>query len=173
MRFWGLLRRFVLVGITLAMALTPKAHASSGGITVLPDGSVIIQIVNFIFLIWILNIVVYTPIRNILLKRKEKISDLEAGIQNSLSEAKEQENSWMAGIKNARAKGLEHKDSLIQAAEEDEKKILDRINRKASEDLAQLREKISKDVDDVRAALKKEIDAFVDAISEKILGRNV
>jgi F-type H+-transporting ATPase subunit b len=172
MRFWGLLKGFA-PGITLATVLTRQAHASSGGITVLPDGSVIIQIINFIFLIWILNIVVYTPIRNILLKRKEKISGLEAGIQNTYNDAKDQESSWMTGIKNARAKGLEHKDGLIQEAEEEEKKILDRINRKASDDLAQLREKISRDVDDVRTALRNEIDVFVAAISAKILGRNV
>ncbi|RPJ81803.1 MAG: ATPase, partial [Deltaproteobacteria bacterium] len=29
----------------------------------MPDSSVVIQVVNFIFLIWVLNIILYKPIR--------------------------------------------------------------------------------------------------------------
>ena len=172
MRFSGLFRG-CMSGMVLSMALSQTAHASSGGITVLPDGSVIIQILNFIFLIWILNIIVYKPIRGILQKRKETINGLEKSIDGFHENAKEQESAWVSGIRAARTKGLQEKESLIHAAEEEERKIVDKINLKASEDLAQLREKISKDVKDVRASLQKEIDAFVDAIGQKILGRNV
>ena len=172
MRFSGLLRGGLL-GMMLLAAFSQTAFASSGGITVLPDSSVIIQIVNFIFLIWILNIIVYKPIRGILQKRKETIDGLEKTIDGCYENAKEQESAWVAGIREARSKGMQEKESLIHAAEEEEKKIVDKINLKASDDLAKLREKISKDVDDVRASLQKEIGAFVDAIGQKILGRNV
>ena len=41
------------------------------------DVSLLIQIINFIVLIWVLNLVLYKPIRNILIQRKEKVANLE------------------------------------------------------------------------------------------------
>jgi len=41
------------------------------------DMSFIIQIINFLFLIWALNVVLYRPIRGILARRYEKVSGLE------------------------------------------------------------------------------------------------
>jgi F-type H+-transporting ATPase subunit b len=42
------------------------------------DGSIVVQIVNFLVLIWILNMVLYKPIRKILLDRKEKMTGLQS-----------------------------------------------------------------------------------------------
>ena len=53
------------------------------------DGSLIIQIVNFIFLIWILNVVLYKPIRKVLIQRKEKIAGLEQKIDTAGNDIKE------------------------------------------------------------------------------------
>lgn len=163
-----------LVGALIIMGIPAgAAWGASGGITVLPDASVFIQIINFIFLIWALNIILYKPIRSILVKRKEKIDGLEENIEGLLGNAKEKENDWILGIREARKKGIEEKGALIHAAEAEEKKIIDRINQKASEDLSTIRQKIAKDIDEVRTALQKDVDTFVDAIGQKILGRSV
>ncbi len=154
-------------------AYIQTAGAASGGITVLPDASVFIQIVNFVFLIWALNVILYKPVRNILLKRKQKSDELQKSVDDCYEDAKEKESTWASGMKEARAKGVGLKDALIQAASEEEKAIIARINKKASEDLNEIREKIARDVDDVRASLQKEMDSFVNAIGQKILGRVV
>ena len=147
--------------------------AASGGITVLPDLSFLIQIANFILLIIILNLVLYKPIRNVLVQRKEKVQGLEQSIQSSHQDVQEKEGAWNHGIREARSKGLTQKDALIQEALDQEKKIVDEINQKAQADLAKVRGKIEEDIEGVRAALIKEVDGFAGAISQKILGRAV
>jgi F-type H+-transporting ATPase subunit b len=137
------------------------------------DKSLVIQIVNFVFLIWILNIVLYKPIRRILLQRKEKISGLEKNIQTSLRDAKEKDESLLAGIKAAREMGLKEKEALLNSAAEDEKRIIKTIQKKAEAQMTTVRQQIEQEAESVRIALQEEIDQFAEAIGEKILGRSV
>jgi F-type H+-transporting ATPase subunit b len=144
-----------------------------GGVTVIPDGSVIIQIVNFLFAIWVLNILLYKPIRKILTQRKEKIDGLELAIETSNNDVREKDDAFAAGIKEARAKGSKEKEALLQQAADEEKSIIADINRKAQAELAQIREQIKKDAEVARKSLLSEIDDFANQISQKILGRAV
>jgi F-type H+-transporting ATPase subunit b len=137
------------------------------------DVSLFIQIVNFIVLIWVLNLVLYKPIRKILIQRKEKVLALQQGAETSLEEARAREAAFDQGIKAARARGLKEKDSFLQEAGEEEKRIVGEINAKAQAELASVREKISSDAEAVRAALQGEVEGFAKAIGQKILGRAI
>jgi F-type H+-transporting ATPase subunit b len=144
-----------------------------GGLTVIPDRSVFIQIANFLFLIWVLNLILYKPIRNVLIQRKEKVSGLEQSIETFKRDAKEKEDAFAVGLRKARAKGLLEKENLLNDAADQEKEIIAKINDKAQADLAKIREKIAKDADAARQSLLQEVDSFAEAIGQKILGRSV
>ncbi|MBU2621221.1 MAG: ATP synthase F0 subunit B [Proteobacteria bacterium] len=135
------------------------------------DKSVFIQIINFLFLIWAMNVVLYKPIRKILLQRKEKIDGLEQSIENFGKNAQEKEEAYASGIKEARVKGQKEKEALLSAAQNEEKQLIEKINKKAQEDLVQMRDKITKDAESVRISLQNEVDTFAAAIGQKILGR--
>lgn len=144
-----------------------------GGLTVIPDWTVLIQIANFLFLILVLNLILYRPIRNVLTQRKEKISGLEKSIEEFQQDTRDKEDDFASGIREARVKGLLEKESLLSLAAEEEKKIITRINEKSQADLAQVREKIAKDAEAVRQSLMQEVDTFAEDIGKKILGRAV
>jgi len=135
------------------------------------DGSLFIQIINFLFLIWALNFVLYKPIRKILIQRKEKITGLEQNIDACESDAKKKDDAFTSGLKEARADGMGEKEALIQTATDEEKMIIEKINQKAQADLAEVREKVAKDAESVRVSLQEELDDIAIAISHKILGR--
>ena len=135
------------------------------------DGSLFIQIINFLFLIWALNFVLYKPIRNILIQRKEKVAGLEQNIDVCNKEIKEKDDAFISGLKEARVNGTKEKEALIEAATDEEKKIIEEINKKAQADFADVRERVAKDAEIVRVALQKELDNIATAISHKILGR--
>ena len=136
------------------------------------DGSVIIQIINFVFLIWVLNTVLYKPIRKVLRQRNEKVAGLEKNIDTFTRDSREKDASFELGIKDARKRGLKEKDALLQAAAEEEKKIIAKINEKAQAEITAIREKIAKDAARVREALAQEIEVFAEEIERKILGRS-
>ncbi|MDA8403529.1 MAG: ATPase [Desulfobacteraceae bacterium] len=137
------------------------------------DGSVVIQIANFIFLIWVMNVILYKPIRKVLIQRKEKISGLERSISDFISQSQEKEDAFAAGIKEARSSGLKEKQAMLFAGAEEERAIIENINKKAQAELLSARDKIVKETEAVRVSLQKELDTFITAISQKILGRAV
>ena len=135
------------------------------------NGTIFIQIVNFLVLIFVLNIVLYKPIRSILRQRKEKMQGLETSAQSTGQQAEERNQAYTDGLKEARLKGQKEKEVLMKAAKDEEQAMVSKINAKAQQELATVKEKIAKDTDAVRNALEKEVDAFASAISQKILGR--
>ena len=135
------------------------------------NGSVIIQIINFLILIWALNAVLYKPIRRILSQRNEKISGLASGIEQSEQDSVEKELALKTGIKQARENGLMDKEALESEARQEETKLIEKINEKARMDLADIRERIAREVEEARLALLKEIDGYAEDISRRILGR--
>ena len=175
MRISGICRKafpLPLLLLALVVFLFPL-QAFGAGVVVVPDSSVIIQIVNFLFTIWVLNLLLYKPIRKILTRRKEKIDGLELSIETSTKDAQEKDEAFLAGIKEARARGVEKKNALVQEATEEEKSIIADINKKAQAELTQIKETVKKDTEVARDSLQKEVDGFADLISEKILGRAV
>jgi len=135
------------------------------------NGSLIIQIINFLFLFFVLNLVLFKPVRKILLERKEKVSGLEGGIEQLSKEALDQDRAYKEGLKMARKKGLKQKEIFVEQASKEEKEIIDKINKKAQANLAEIRGKVAKESENARVALDKEVDVFAGAIAEKNLGR--
>ena len=182
MKFSGLCRKgfsiflllFALICFVIPQTVLGASGGSGGGgVTVTPDSSALIQIVNFVFLIWVLNILLYRPIRKILAQRKEKIDGLELSIETSDKDALEKDEAFSAGIKEARTRGFKEKEALMQQAMDEEKKIIADINSKAQAELAETRNKIKSEADAARESLQKEVDNFADQICQKILGRAV
>lgn len=147
--------------------------AEGGGVTVIPDWSVSIQIVNFLFLIIALNLLLYRPIRRILKERKEKTRGMEQAVQNADQSVLEKEAAFAKAIRDARARGLKEKEAMIQAAAAEERRLIEGINAKAQADLEEMRRKIQADAERARQSLQQEIGAFAGQITQKILGRAV
>ena len=183
MKIFGRYRKFpvialviliVMLWLTASVALSSSGDSKGGGgVTVMPDWTVGIQIINFLVILWILNLILYRPIRNILRQRKEKIDGLEASIETYNEDAQEKDTAFAAGIKEARAKGLSEKEALLQAAAEEEKEIIAKVNEKAQAELADIREKISREAETAKDALQAKVDEFSSDICQKILGRTV
>ncbi len=167
-------KRFAVPALSLSfLFLAFSGEAFAAGITVIPNWTTLLQAANFIILVFILNIVLYRPIRNILIQRRQKIEGLEQTVENATGDLAEKEATYASGIREARKKGLQEKDALVNAAAEEEKAIIDKINAEALAELNTVKKKVAKEVDMARDALLREVDSFANDIGAKILGRAV
>lgn len=142
-------------------------------ITVIPDISLVYQMINFLILLFVLNVLLYKPIRKMLLERKAKIQGLDAGVKKATADLVSQEESYKNGLRQARSEGLKEKEAFVEEASKQEREIIDQINQKAQANLARIKKQVADETEQARKALKGEVEAFAKAIGEKILGRAV
>ena len=132
-----------------------------------------VQMANFILLIFILNAILYKPIRKSLIERKKKIQGAEEAIEGAKRSADEAGQTFKTKMGDAKMKGHQEKEALKQAGQEEEKRLVAEINQKAQAELEAVRAQIAKDAESARGKLKGEMKGFSAAIAEKILGRAV
>ena len=140
-------------------------------IKVIPDISTIYQMVNFLVLLFMLNLVLYKPIRKVMLERKAKIKGMRQKAKKAASDLVAGEEDYKEGLRVARTEGLKEKETFIDEASKEEKEILDKINKKAQANLALIREQVAKETEQARKALEGEVEVYAKTIGEKILGR--
>ncbi len=173
----GSYRKWLMSGIAAGSGVvlfTEAVQASGGGaISVFPDKTCIWQIVNFLVLIWALNLILYRPIRKILTRRQDHMAGLDKNIEQFKRDTEDKESTFADGIKEARADGMKAKNALLEEGAAEEKKIIERISQKAQQTIADNKAKVAEDVKKAAAELQQEVEAFAVEIGRKILGREL
>ena len=137
------------------------------------DYTVLIQIANFLFLLFILNIILYKPIRSILGRRKGEVDSFEKSIkdfQGRLSQAARELDESMAG---ARKEGFTERENCKNEGLEEERGMVDEATTSSGDKIAKAKNTIEGEVANVRQSLEKEIAVFSKELATKILGRSV
>ncbi|MBF0495105.1 MAG: ATP synthase F0 subunit B [Deltaproteobacteria bacterium] len=137
------------------------------------DVSLFIQMGNFLILVWLLNMFLYRPIREILRKRSQRIATLQNDLNKFEQSINRKKEEIKAALDLAKAKGLEEKSRLKSSAKEDEKSLLQEANQKADEIIKKITAQISDEFSQAKKSLETQAETFSTAMAEKILGRGI
>ena len=137
------------------------------------DTTLLIQIANFLVLLFLLNIFLFKPIRGILAKRNEEVNALQESIDSFQSRAAESEKGVIEGQTQARKEGVSEKDSLKGQGLEKEQGILQDAVSAAEAKIGSAKKDMEAKMADVRKSLENQVAAFSNELAEKILGRSV
>lgn len=137
------------------------------------DITLFIQIVNMVVLMFLLNGVLYKPIKNILRERSEKIKGMQENILKFEKNAKQRQEEVDAKMSLASGKAKAALDSAraTAQAEGDAKiaKIRAEVDAAKEARLTELRAQI----DSARTSLQGDLDGFAAEMAGKILGRSL
>ncbi len=140
---------------------------------IMPDYTLFLQLANFLFLLFILNMLLYRPVRQILGKRKAEVD----GLQNSVSELEGNANRFAGELEEsmtqARKTGYQERESLKKQGLEEEKALLKEAASASGERMGLARTEMEIKLLEARGALEKELSLFSKELAEKILGRSV
>ena len=130
-----------------------------------------IQIANVLILIVIMNIVLYKPVRTILIEREKRISGLEKDVEEFNKNAKlrldEFDNKLNAARSLAKTRLDDVRGETQAAGAEKLAEIRKEADGKKAESLAQIQSQIKTASDE----LKGQVEGFATDMAAKILGR--
>jgi len=137
------------------------------------DGTLILQIANFIVLLFILNLILFKPIRRILSQRAEEMSSRQKTIDDYQGRAEQTEKNIEEGKVQARKEGYAMKEALKSQGLEEEKGLLRDAGATVEQKLDAAKKEIGAKVAAAREALKGQIAGFSEELAQKILGRSI
>jgi F-type H+-transporting ATPase subunit b len=137
------------------------------------DVTLFVQMVNFFILLFVMNIILYRPIRRLVAQRNQHVSEQEEQIAKANADALAAGEEFDDQIQAARNLGRQKVQELKDAAYQHEKDLLQRAGEQAANRLQEMRSKVEKDLGTARDQLRSQIQGFAVDLAQKILGRSI
>ncbi|MCF8142790.1 MAG: ATP synthase F0 subunit B [Deltaproteobacteria bacterium] len=137
------------------------------------DGTLIFQIANFLILLFILNLILFKPIRKILSQREEEMNSRRKTIDDYQGRAAQSEKDIEEGKIQARKEGYTIRETLKSQGLEEEKGILQEAGAAVEQKLDVAKKEVEGKVAAARGALEDQIASFSNELAQKILGRSI
>ncbi len=141
--------------------------------TIYPDFTLLIQMANFLILLFLLNMFLYKPIRDILAKRNGEFEKLTRLIEEMRKQMEERQRRIEEALAQAKKLGATEKESLKEEAVKYEKELLTQTYKAVEQKLAKAKSELEKRLKSIKAELQKEVDLLSKELAERILGRRV
>jgi len=137
------------------------------------DWTLYAQIINFLLLVFLLNVVLFRPIRKALRERQAKLLAQETEINVLTDKGRSLEDEIKEELAAARRAGAGARETLKQEGAQAETTLLEEVKRQAELEWATVEKKIKADMAKARASLQKQAQSFAQLLATKILGREL
>jgi F-type H+-transporting ATPase subunit b len=142
-------------------------------VTVIPDYTLLIQMVLFLILIFVLNILLYKPILAIIERRKKQLEESENEIRLFNESVEKRVAEYEEKLRQAKIKGSELKKEIIQEGVNQAKNIVDVVRNEIPVITREFQQKMDKEVEKAKLILDSHSKELSLEIARKVLGRPV
>jgi F-type H+-transporting ATPase subunit b len=137
------------------------------------DWTLYAQIINFLLLVFLLNVVLFRPIRNALRERQAKLLAQEAEINLLTDQGRSLEDEIKEKLAAARREGVGTREAIKQEGAQAEASLLEEVKRQVEVEWATVEKKIKADMAKARKTLQTQAQSFAQLLATKILGREL
>lgn len=142
-------------------------------VTVIPDYTIFVQIVTFLALIFILNILLYKPILTIIDRRKKQLEELENEIKLFNDSVEKRAAEYDEKLKLAKANASEIKKEIVKEGSDKAKAIVDAVRNEIPLMAQEFQKKMDKEIMAARQILEGQSKRLSMEIATKVLGRSI
>lgn len=142
-------------------------------VTVIPDFTLLVQMVIFLVLVFILNVLLYKPILSIIDRRKKQLEESENEIKLFNESAEKRVSEYEEKLKQAKLKASEQKKEIIQEGVNQAKNIVDAVRNEIPVIAREFQQKMDKEIEKAKSVLDGRYKDLSLEIARKILGRPV
>jgi F-type H+-transporting ATPase subunit b len=137
------------------------------------DWTLYAQIINFLLLVFLLNVVLFRPIRVALRDRQAKLLAQETEINVLADQGRSLEDEIKEELAAARRAGAGARETLKQEGAQAEATLLEEVKRQVEMEWATVEKKIKADMAKARKSLQTQTQSFAQLLATKILGREL
>jgi len=129
--------------------------------------------INFLILIFILNLLLYKPILGIMDKRKKRFQDTEDEIKSINLTIEERMAAYEEKVRLAKMDALNQKNDILKEGSDQAKTIIDAARGEIPGMMEEFHGKMNREVTDARRILTDQSRKISVDIAEKLLGRSI
>lgn len=137
------------------------------------DLAFVIQLINFLILILVLNILLYKPIRKVLAERQGRIAEAKSRAEGVDQDVQAKMAEYDARLREMKSGAADERGALLKEAQAEESAILEAARKEAAGTLATIRERVASEAAAARAVLQEQAKGLSVDICEKVLGRSL
>lgn len=137
------------------------------------DLAFVFQLVNFLVLLAVLNVLLYKPIRKVIAERQGKIADAKSRAEAVDQDVQTKMAEYEARLKEMKSGAADERGALIKEAQAEETTILEAARKEAAEALSTIKSRVAKEAADARTILQEQAKILSVDICEKVLGRSL
>ncbi len=137
------------------------------------DWTLFAQIINFLVLVFLLNLVLFRPIRNSLKERQARLAAQEAEVSSLTDQGQGIGEEIKENLTAAKRQGLSQKEALRQEGSQAEASLLEAVKAEVDAKWVEVEKKIKADMAKARKTLQGQAKSFAQSLAAKILGREL
>jgi F-type H+-transporting ATPase subunit b len=137
------------------------------------DYTILVQMANFILLIFILNVLLYKPILSIIGKRKSQMEESDSEVKRLSQTVEQKLAEYENKVRLAKLEAMEQRNAIVKEGTDRAKGIIDAVRNEIPAMMEQFNAKMGREVDAARAILRSQSQKISLDIAEKVLGRSI
>lgn len=162
----------VLAVCAPVLAWAAEEHGGGGGL-ISVDKSLIIQVINFVILLFVLHRLLYKPL---LAKMEERSSAIKKSLdeaQAARAEAARQQEENAARLKSAYAEAASIREQALKEAGEEQRRLVEAARVESQRMLETAKSQMDADIRRAREELRREVSDLAVSVAEKLIRKSL
>jgi len=135
--------------------------------------TLLIQIINFLVLIFVLNLLLYKPILKIMGRRQETVSASEEEVKNLNETIEARMAEYEAKIRDAKVNAMGQRNEILQQGTAVGKEMMDGAKKEIAGMMDDFQQKLNAEMEKAKSILHNQSRLISKEIAEKVLGRSI
>ena len=135
--------------------------------------TIVIQVIQFLILIYILNRVLFKPISQVLAERQQKITTWEEKTRDLKETARLSLEKYEYQLKEERVQTREKQEQLTKEIKQKEEENLRAASEEAAQIVASTQQALEEERERLRSELRHQATEVSQILAEKVLGRKL
>jgi len=135
--------------------------------------TIVIQVIQFLILVFVLNRLLFKPIGQVLAERQQKIASWEEKTQNLQETARLNLEKYENQLTEERLKARESQEQLTKELKEKEDENIKAVSEKAALIVAETQQALEQERERLRVELRQQAKELSQILAEKVLGREL